>query len=112
MRGAPNLSRAVRGLGRADAGAIAILAPTAKDVGLDVAPQRGSAAGFRRALREGRRQGALGARIWHGSGRIPAGRPMVVVAAVAPSRRDATLAVESMLNALKGVATRRDASSE
>lgn len=110
VRGAPTVEEAVRGLRRRDAGALAVLAPTARDVGLVVQRLPAAPGVFRRALREGRSQGALAARIRHGTGRIPAGAPMVVVAAAAQSRQDALVSVQAMLNALKGVAVRRDAS--
>ncbi|MBI2077835.1 MAG: molybdenum cofactor biosynthesis protein MoaE [Euryarchaeota archaeon] len=110
VRGAPAIVRAVRGLTSVDAGALAVLAPTARDEDLLVEAKPRTQATFRRALRAGRSQGALSGRILHGTGRIPAGRPMVVVAAAARSRKDALIAVEIMLNSLKGVAVRRDAS--
>lgn len=108
VRGSPNLGRCLGGLGDPQGGAVAVLAPCAKDSALRVTPMARSSAAFTRALKAGRAQGALRGRIVHGSGRIAPGRPMVVVAAVARSRSDAIVAVESMLNALKGVATRRD----
>jgi molybdopterin synthase catalytic subunit len=111
VRGSPAVARAVRGMNDPNAGAIAVLAPTAKQVDLLVSAQPRAQAVFRRALRVARDQGALAGRILHGTGRIPAGHPMVVVAALGRSRADAMIAVESMLNALKGVAVRRDASS-
>ena len=110
VRGSPKLDASLRGLWRDDSGALAVLAPTAKDVDLKVKARKGSDAIFKRALREGKIQGALAGRIWHGTGTIPAGRPMVVVAAVARSRQDAMVAVQAMLNTLKGVAERHDAS--
>lgn len=110
VRGAPSFARALNGLSRPDAGAIVVLAPTARDVDLWVVPQPKAGPAFRRALRAGRSQGAMAGRIWHGTGRIRKGRPMVIVAAAARSRKDALVAVEIMLNALKGVALRRDES--
>ncbi|HLE46792.1 MAG TPA: molybdenum cofactor biosynthesis protein MoaE [Candidatus Thermoplasmatota archaeon] len=110
VRGAPSIARAVRGLASEATGALAVLAPTARDGDLLVKAQSKAHGAFRRALRAGKAQGALSARILHGTGRIPAGSPMVVVAAAARSRRDALVAVELMLNGLKGVAVRRDAS--
>lgn len=110
VKGVPKVEHALRGLTRDDAGAIAMLAPTARDLALDVTPIPGSAAKFKRALKAGRNQGALAARILHGSGRIPAGRPMVVVAAVARNRQDAVSSVQAMLIALTGVAKRLDVS--
>lgn len=110
VRGAPSFARALNGLSRPDAGAIVVLAPTARDVDLWVVPQPKAGPAFRRALRAGRSQGAVAGRIWHGTGRIRKGRPMVIVAAAARSRKDALVAVEIMLNALKGVALRRDES--
>jgi molybdopterin synthase catalytic subunit len=110
VKGAPKFERALRGLSRDDAGAVALLAPTARDVALDVTPLTGSKARFARALKAGRAQGALAGRILHGTGTIRAGQPMVVVAAAARSRQDAMMSVQTMLNALKGVALRRDAS--
>ena len=112
VRGAPTVDRAVDGLLRPDAGALAVLAPMARDVDLMIIKRAGTSKIFQRALQEGRSQGALAGRILHGTGRIPAGRPMVVLAAVARNRKDSLLAVETMLNALKGVADRRDASKE
>lgn len=108
--GAPTVAGTIRGLRRTEAGALAVLAPTARKVALRVKRLPGAAAAFRKALQAGRAQGALAGRIRHGSGRIPAGEPMVVIAALARSRRDALIAVETMLNALKGVAERRDES--
>lgn len=108
VKGSPSIPRSLAGLGHVEGGALAVLAPSAKGSPMEVTPQAGAARVFQRALRIGRQQGALQGRILHGTGRIPAGKPMVVVAAVAPSRSDALVAVESMLNALKGVATRRD----
>lgn len=109
VKGSPLLSRCLSGLGHPEGGALAVLAPCAKGSALEVRAMPGAASVFRRALKAGRAQGALQGRIVHGTGRIPAGKPMVVVAAVAASRGDARVAVESMLNALKGVALRRDA---
>lgn len=108
VKGSPTLSRCLAGLGHPQGGALAVLAPCAKGSALQVQALPGAARVFARALKAGRAQGALQGRIVHGTGRIGAGRPMVVVAAVAPSRGDARVAVESMLNALKGVALRRD----
>lgn len=110
MKGAPKFDRALRGLSQDDTGAIAMLAPTARDVALDVTPLSGAGDAFKKALRAGRAQGAVSGRILHGSGRIRAGQPMVVVAAAARSRQDALMSVQIMLNALKGVALRRDVS--
>jgi molybdopterin synthase catalytic subunit len=109
VRGSPAVARAVQGLNDRTAGALAVLAPTARDVDLLVTAKPRTQSIFQRALRAGKSQGAIGGRILHGTGRIPAGRPMVVVAALAESRADAMVAVESMLFALKGVARRRDA---
>ncbi len=110
VKGAPRFDRALRGLSQDDTGAVAMLAPTARDVALHVTPLSGAATAFKKALRAGRAQGAHAGRIIHGSGRIRAGQPMVVVAAAARSRQDALMSVQTMLNALKGVALRRDAS--
>jgi molybdopterin synthase catalytic subunit len=110
VEGAPKPEQALRGLARTDAGAIAMLSPTARDVALRVTPIHGAGVRFNRALKAGKTQGALAGRILHGTGRIAAGKPMVVVAACARSRQEALMAVQSMLNALKGVATRQNES--
>ena len=110
VKGAPKYERALRGLSQDDTGAVAMLAPTARDVALHVTPLSGAGPAFKKALRAGRAQGAFAGRILHGSGRIRAGQPMVVVAAAARSRQDAIMSVQTMLNSLKGVAVRRDVS--
>lgn len=99
----------MKGLRDDSAGALAVLAPTARAVDLLVTAKPRTSSIFQRALRAGKQNGAIAGRILHGTGRIRAGDPMVVVAALAPSRADAMTAVESMLIALKGVALRRDA---
>lgn len=50
--------------------------------------------------------------LWHADGKVPVGRPIVIVGVAAEHRREALAAVNMMLASLKGVARRTDLERE
>lgn len=95
-------------LALSDCGALVVAAALARgrDVEVTLTPQA------RHQLEHVVRETLLGdvkaARIVHAKGRVPAGRPLALVAAAAVHREQAFEAAQRLLNGLKGVAQRRD----
>lgn len=91
-----------------DGAAVSIVVIRAVGCAVDVAPAPDAQQRLDASARAALKDGVSRALVWHSTGRVAVGGPMVVVAAAGRKRKDALGATDALLAGLRGVATRTD----